>query len=150
MCEYRYIISDVLPSDYKELLNVWESSVRATHHFLKEEDFNEIKSSLKKEYFPLVELKCIKNDNGEIIAFMGINDDKLEMLFVHDDMRNKGIGKVLLRHAIEQCHISKVDVNEQNEQAVGFYQKHGFRVTKRSELDGQGKPYPILEMELQK
>ena len=143
-------ISNVSPQEYDELVRVWESSVKATHHFLKEEDFKEIKSALKGEYFPAVDLKCLKDETGKIIAFSGVYGNKLEMLFVHADMRGKGAGKMLLSYAIQKSDISKVDVNEQNIQAVEFYKKHGFSIVKRNELDGQGKPYPILEMELQK
>ena len=46
------------------------------------------------------------------------------------------------------CGATLVDVNEQNEQAVGFYLKMGFTVTGRSPLDAQGKPYPLLHMAL--
>lgn len=70
------------------------------------------------------------------------------MLFMHPDYRGKGIGKVLLTYAVEALGLRKVDVNEQNEGAVGFYRHYGFEVVGRSELDGTGKPYPILHMEL--
>jgi putative acetyltransferase len=39
-------------------------------------------------------------------------------------------------------------VNEQNPQAVGFYEHIGFLITGRSTLDGQGKPFPLLHMKL--
>ncbi len=39
-------------------------------------------------------------------------------------------------------------VDEQNEQAVGFYLKMGFEVAGRSELDSTGKPFPLLHMAL--
>ncbi len=79
---------------------------------------------------------------------MGISGDKLEMLFVHDEMRDRGIGRLLLQHAIAQYHISKVDVNEQNIQAIGFYKNNGFKIVDRKEQDGEGRAYPILEMQL--
>lgn len=41
------------------------------------------------------------------------------------------------------------DVNEQNEQAIGFYIYKGFSVAGRSELDGTGKPYPILHLKFE-
>ncbi|OAT53609.1 histone acetyltransferase [Providencia heimbachae ATCC 35613] len=41
-----------------------------------------------------------------------------------------------------------IDVNEQNPQAVGFYQHMGFSQYRRSELDGQGNPFPVLHMRL--
>jgi putative acetyltransferase len=41
-----------------------------------------------------------------------------------------------------------VDVNEQNPQGVGFYRHMGFEQVGRSELDGQGNPFPLLHMRL--
>ncbi|MGL5619396.1 MAG: GNAT family N-acetyltransferase, partial [Tannerellaceae bacterium] len=72
----------------------------------------------------------------------------LEMLFVDNDYRYCGIGKTLVTYAIAALHVNKVDVNEQNVQAVGFYKHMGFEIQRRSELDGEGKAYPILHMQL--
>lgn len=68
------------------------------------------------------------------------------MLFVHNDYQGKDIGKKLVAFAIETRQVCKVDVNEQNIQAVGSYQHMGFSVVTRSELDADGKAYPILHM----
>jgi len=46
--------------------------------------------------------------------------------------------------------VTKVDVNEQNGQAIGFYHHCGFKTIKRSELDALGKPHPTLHMQLEK
>lgn len=87
-------------------------------------------------------------ENGRLIGFMGIAEENVEMLFIHNDARGKGIGKQLLEYGIANCKVAKVDVNEQNAQAVGFYEYMGFHILNRSELDGQGKAYPILHMAL--
>ena len=39
-----------------------------------------------------------------------------------------------------------VDVNEQNDDAVGFYASLGFSVVGRSPTDGGGRPFPLLHM----
>ena len=85
--------------------------------------------------------------DGQIIGFIGTSSDNIEMLFIEPDFRDQGVGKALTYFVIEELNIQKVDVNEQNPQAVGFYQKLGFKVISRSELDGQGKAYPVLHLE---
>lgn len=72
----------------------------------------------------------------------------LEMLFVDDEARGSGVGTALLREAIRQYGVRRVDVNEQNPQALGFYLQQGFTEFGRSELDGDGMPYPILHLTL--
>ncbi|MDC9615019.1 GNAT family N-acetyltransferase, partial [Xenorhabdus khoisanae] len=73
---------------------------------------------------------------------------RVEMLFITPQARGTGVGKMLLEFAIDKLKISELDVNEQNTQGVGFYQHMGFQVFSRSELDGQGNPFPLLHMKL--
>ncbi len=143
-------IHPVLPADYDEIVQVWESSVRATHHFLEEEDLLFYKQAIRNEYLPsgMLRLLCLKEDKGVIAGFMGLSEDSIEMLFIRPESRGQGVGKILLIHAIKELKKNKVDVNEQNEQAVGFYQHFGFKTISRSALDPSGKPYPILHMSL--
>lgn len=144
----KHTIDTIQKLEYPEVVEVWEASVRATHDFLKEEDIQYFKPLILNTYLDAVELRCIRNEQQNIIGFLGVAEQNVEMLFIHPDYRGKSIGKSLLTYAIEQMNATKVDVNEQNEQAVGFYQYFGFHVINRSELDASGKPYPILHMEL--
>ena len=134
--------------DYNELIEVWEASVRATHHFLPEADIRYFKPLILSQYFDAVKLYCIRHQN-KIAGFLGVSPTKIEMLFIHPNYMRKGIGKKLLLHAVENLKLKLVDVNEQNSQAVEFYTRFGFKVINRSEKDGLGKPYPILYMALQ-
>lgn len=145
----NYQIERIEKSDYQEVVDVWELSVRATHHFLKEEDIAYFKPLILNTYLDAVDLRCIKNADGKIIGFSGVAEDNLEMLFIHPDQRGKGIGKQLLAYAIKEQGVTKVDVNEDNQQALGFYERFGFKTYGRSALDGLGKPYPILHLKLE-
>ncbi|WP_299901304.1 acetyltransferase [uncultured Aquimarina sp.] len=146
----KYNIDTINKSEYQEVVEVWESSVRATHHFLKEEDIAYFKPLILNTYLDAVTLRCVRNENKKIVGFLGVAEQNLEMLFIDPNYRGKKIGKTLLEYSIDQMEVIKVDVNEQNEQAVGFYKHQGFEVINRSELDATGKPYPILHMELKK
>lgn len=144
------IIHTATASNYPEITAVWEASVRATHHFLTEADIQFYKPLILNEYLKSVTLYYIKGANNNIQGFIGIADHKIEMLFIHPDARGKGLGKLLLQYAVKEEAVSKVDVNEENEQAVAFYEHMGFVVVTRSPLDSSGKPHPILSMELNK
>ncbi|CAL2083068.1 GNAT family N-acetyltransferase [Tenacibaculum sp. 190524A05c] len=143
-------IDTIDKSEYQQVVDLWESSVRATHNFLKEEDIQYFKPLILNTYLDAVELRCIRNNEKKIIGFLGVAEQNLEMLFIDPEYRGKKIGKNLLNYSITNLNVTKVDVNEQNEQAVGFYKYCGFEVIDRSELDSTGKPYPILHMELKK
>jgi putative acetyltransferase len=144
-----YTLNAPSRDEYPILLDIWESSVRATHHFLKEGHVEELKKIIQEnKVFDSVELTCARGDKNQVLGFIGVAYGNLEMLFVGSDAIGKGIGKMLIQYAISQLKVTKVDVNEQNEQALKFYEHFGFRTVSRSELDGQGNPYPILHMEL--
>ncbi|WP_299715131.1 GNAT family N-acetyltransferase [uncultured Tenacibaculum sp.] len=143
-------IDTINKTEYQEVVDLWEASVRATHHFLKEEDIEYFKPLILNTYLDAVELRCIRNNEKKIVGFLGVAEQNLEMLFIDPEYRGKKIGKKLLNYSIDNLNVTKVDVNEQNEQAVGFYKHCGFEVIDRSELDSSGKPYPTLHMELKK
>ncbi len=137
-----------LYSGYEELVPLWEASARSSHSFLSEGDILFYKSLLVSELFPAVKLYVIRNKNAQIIAFMGLSDELIEMLFVHPEEQGWGYGRTLIEYAIQKEQITKVDVNEQNESALGFYRRQGFKVIGRDETDSMGKPFPILHLEM--
>ncbi|TDQ07120.1 GNAT family N-acetyltransferase [Pedobacter metabolipauper] len=143
-----YEISEVDSAEYVVVADLWEVSVRETHDFLTEKDILYFKPRMFNAYLPEIDLRCCRDEDHEIIAFLGVEDHKIEMLFVHPDHFGKGIGKLLVNYAIEEMKIIYVDVNEQNHAALRFYVKMGFKTFNRIPLDGFGKPYPILNMTL--
>ena len=76
---------DIFPVEekhYSEIVSVWEASVRATHHFLSEDDIQFFKPRILNQYLKAVTLACIKNIQQKIIGFIGTADNKIEMLFI--------------------------------------------------------------------
>jgi len=128
------------------LLAVWESSVRATHLFLREGDVDCLRPFVKQG-LQEVPLLFYAEENGAPCAFLGMDGDSIEMLFVAEELRSQGIGSALMRQALA-LGARRVDVNEQNPQALDFYRRFGFKVTSRDELDSLGLPYPILHCAL--
>lgn len=132
------------PDEYEAVEGVWWASVQATHQFISSEYLLEIKSKIKSDYLPQVEL-YVWREQGQVKAFLGMSTEAVEMLFVHPNSSGRGIGQALLTFAVQngRCH---VDVNEANKAVLAFYEKQGFRIVGRTEHDSAGKPYPILHL----
>jgi len=141
-------IQGATKENHQKLIDVWEASVRATHDFLSEEKIAELKPLILEQYFNAVDLFCFKDNNDRILGFIGVAASNIEMLFVDPDYIGQKIGRKLIEYAIENLDASKVDVNEQNPDAIGFYQRMGFVQTGRSALDEQGNPFPLIHMKL--
>lgn len=166
------------PAELDALTDLWEASVRATHAFLAPEDIPFFRQLVRREALPTVDLYVIREtgtgdagtgesgteeseagqsgtgkfgtgNSDAFAAFAGVSGDMLEMLFVAPEARGRGLGRALVEYATTHCGVQRVDVNEQNPQAAGFYCRMGFRTTHRDAIDPSGKPYPILHMQLE-
>ena len=130
------------------LCQVWESSVRATHHFLSEEDIRSLAVYVPQALAQVPVLVVAFSDQGIPVGFMGIDGTRLEMLFLSPDVRGTGLGRQLLQRGIRRYGVTSFCVNEQNPQALDFYLHMGFQVRSRTETDEQGNPFPLLCMSL--
>ena len=139
-------ISEYNGTDYTVLEEIWERSVRASHGFLDEEAIMDIKQALIPDYFPNVSL-YVAYDQDRIVGFMGLSDNRIEMLFIDGDQCGRGYGTALITFATG-LGATEVDVNEQNPEALKFYRANGFIIKGRSETDDAGRPYPILHLSL--
>ena len=131
------------------LTDLWERSVRAPHDFLAPEDIPFFRRMVRQEALPAAEIYVIRDSGNGFAAFAGIGADRLEMLFVAPSARGKGLGRELVEHVAVHCGVRRVDVNEQNAQAAGFYARMGFRIVSRDALTGD-KTKCIKEEQLQK
>ena len=128
---------------------LWERSVRATHDFLSEDDIQRLLPLVRDCYLPMPALEVwVYEDTQGIGGFVGTGGNNVEMLFIDPNRRGQGIGRQLLDFVRARHDTLRVDVNEQNPQAVGFYLHYGFIQTGRSPVDGEGKPFPLLHMAL--
>lgn len=148
--------------DHSALADLWRRSVEATHHFLPSGEVERLFHDVRNAYLPGVEVlwvaelaPCGQAASAQYVAgstlagFIGCNGAQVEMLFVEPRCFRHGVGKALLEHVRALHPRLTLDVNEQNPQALAFYERQGFKVVGRSALDGQGNPYPLLHMEWQ-
>ncbi|MGV6994836.1 GNAT family N-acetyltransferase [Desulfovibrio sp. QI0430] len=148
--------------DHAALADLWRRSVEATHHFLPSGEVERLFHDVRNAYLPGVEILWVaelapcgqaapaQHAAGSMLAgFIGCNGAQVEMLFVEPRCFRHGVGGALLEHMRALHPRLTLDVNEQNPQALTFYERQGFKVVGRSALDGQGNPYPLLHMEWQ-
>ena len=157
---------------YEALAHLWRRSVVATHHFLPPAEVERLFEDVRSLYLPGVEAlwvaelhaaeyasqpncgqnaaSCATTGGVRPVGFMGCNGPQVEMLFVDPVCFRHGVGAALLAHAQAAHQRLTLDVNEQNPQALAFYERQGFRIVGRSAQDGQGMPYPLLHMEWQR
>lgn len=143
-----YEVKDRNPRLVDQLVAVWEDSVRSTHLFLSSEEVKKIKEFVPCTLMKVEHLIIAEKAPSRPVAFMGMENNRLEMLFLSPLERGKGLGRKLLEYGIRNYGINEVAVNEQNPQAVGFYRHMGFEEYKRTDFDEEGNPYPLLYMKL--
>ena len=121
------------------IVQLWEANVKVTHTFLTEDEIQNIKQYVPQAVEHVPHLCIALSEKGELLGFIGVADQRLEMLFIQVNARGQGIGKQLLRYAIKNFDVK---------QAIGFYEHLGFVTYKRTDLDEEGQPYPLLYMKL--
>ncbi|PTS74922.1 acetyltransferase [Stenotrophomonas sp. HMWF023] len=132
-------------TDGDALVDLWRRAVDATHDFLSAEDRQAIDTEVAG-FLPQAPLVVAVDDQDRPQGFMLIDGSHMEALFIDPDVRGTGIGRQLLLHAVARHPQLTTDVNTQNAQAVGFYQRMGFTETGRSPVDSQGRPYPLIHL----
>lgn len=133
------------PADGKRAVQIWRDAVDATHDFLRPEDRVAIEQEVAG-FLPAAPLWLAVDGADRPIGFMLLDGASMEALFIDPAHRGEGVGRALITHALERHPILTTEVNEQNMQAVGFYEHMGFIPIGRSERDGQGRAYPLIHL----
>lgn len=140
-------IRSAVAADYPALLEIWRRSVEATHKFLTPTDIDAIERDVAR-YLPQMSNLRVAEDGNGLTGFIAVEGDTVEMLFVDASVQGRGIGSALLASVATDHDVLRVDVNEQNPPGRAFYAAKGFSETGRSEIDGEGRPFPLLHLEL--
>ncbi len=132
-------------ADGARLLDIWRRAVDATHHFLDPADRGAIDAEVA-DVLPRSAAWLATDADDQAVGFMLIEGTHMDALFIDPDWHGQGVGRSLVAHALELHPAMTTDVNEQNDGALGFYERMGFARAGRSDRDGQGRPYPLLHL----
>lgn len=140
-------IEQLNSNHYNEIITVWNKAIRATQNFLSTDDIRILEQKTLVELFGRVSIYGVRFNNKEIAGFIGIDENKIEMLFVSPDFTKRGIGTFLLNFAITEKGANELEVYERNINAIRLYEKAGFISVSKQDCDSLiKKPYPILTM----
>lgn len=131
--------------DLPRVMEIWRKAVDATHDFLDPADRVAIETELLA-FLPQVSLLLALDAAGMPQGFMFLHEGHLEALFIEPGHHGRGMGKAFVQQAVAAYPDLTVDVNEQNPQALAFYEHVGFVPIGRSTHDGQGRPYPLIHL----
>ncbi len=133
------------PDDGPRVVEVWAAAVDATHDFLTPEDRAAIGREVET-FLPAAPLTLAVDRRDRAVGFMLIDNGHMQALFIDPEHHGAGVGRMLIEYALAVHPLLTTDVNEQNGQALGFYEHMGFERTGWSATDGQGRPYPLIHL----
>lgn len=81
--------------------------------------------------------------NGNITGFTIYYDNLIHLMMVDVDLHRQGLGSLLLSHVEEQLFqrgntIIRLETFEGNRQAINFYKKNGWKITKKDKDAKEG------------
>ncbi|HYI59764.1 MAG TPA: acetyltransferase [Microlunatus sp.] len=132
--------------DLPQLILIWRGAVEASHGFLTPDDVDWYEELVSGHLPRMSDLRVAVRDDGRPVGFIAAEAGEIHMLFVAPQAHGTGVGTALLEHVGATESTLRLDVNEQNPAAVAFYLARGFEQVGRSELDGQGRPFPLLHL----
>ena len=144
----QYAPAERTPQLVAALVEIWEASVRATHHFLSPAEIAQIKPEVPQALAAVAQLLVAEDTDGRPLGFLGAEDQQLEMLFLAPNARGQGLGRRMMEYAMQHYSVCELTVNEQNPQAVAFYTHLGFHPHHRTPKDEHARPYPLLYLRL--
>ena len=116
--------------DTETVIRIWLAASVRSHSFIDKAYWEEKAEAMRTLYLPLSEI-VVDEDRatGEVVAFMAFVEDYLAALFVAPAHQKRGVGSRLLALAKKMRGTLDLSVYAENERAVVFYQKNGFRIT---------------------
>lgn len=132
----------------KKLLKIWEDSVRATQE-VSEEFITHRRKEIEKDYIAKAEEILICTTTEEWLGFIAVQKDEITLLFIAPQYFGKGIGKALLKEALNR-HLypfEKIKLNSRK-QALGFYQSLGFKKAGKLFLAGASGKVTLIPLNI--
>lgn len=114
--------------DISDVLQIWLETNIEAHNFIEKEYWTG-NYEMVKQILPEAEVYVYEDEkNGQIVGFIGMNNQYVEGLFVKETAQSRGIGKQLLDHAKSRKTELRLGVYQKNMRAVRFYLRENFLI----------------------
>lgn len=121
-------------TDLDRVMEIWLDSNIEAHNFIAR-DYWEKNAPTVREQLLQAEVYVFES-YGDILGFVGLQDDYLAGIFVDKNFRSEGVGKELLNLVKTVHNLLTLSVYEKNPRAIAFYERDGF-VVKSKSLDSE-------------
>lgn len=123
------MIRKATKNDLNIIMDIWLSANVSAHNFISEEywnnHFEEVRTAISSSEVYVFEDSVIK-------GFVGVKGNYIAGIFIKEEFQAKGIGGKLISFLKTFKPELILNVYEQNENAVGFYEKHGFQISQKN------------------
>ena len=120
------MIRELQKADINKVADIWLDTNVTAHSFISSQNWQNNFEFVKE--LLLQATVYVYEDNQEIQGFIGLNDEYIEGIFVSDEMRSQGIGKLLLDFVKNRKAKLSLNVYQKNIRAIHFYQREGFAI----------------------
>lgn len=121
-------------TDLDRVMEIWLDSNIEAHDFITRDYW--VKNALTVREQLLQAEVYVFESYGDILGFVGLQDDYLAGIFVDKNFRSEGVGKELLNLVKTVHNLLTLSVYEKNSRAIAFYEREGF-VVKSKSLDSE-------------
>ncbi len=137
------MIRKLKKADINKVVDIWLDANLKAHYFISEQYWKS-KLELVKELLPQAEV-YVYDDNEKIHGFVGLNDEYIEGIFVSEEKRRQGIGRLLLNYIKKKKKRLFLNVYQKNTRAIHFYKKARFKIKSEGfDKDADEKDYLMM------
>ena len=140
-----YTIRKLKNKEIDKVMEIWKFSTVKAHSFIDEKYWENNYDVVKSIYMPLADT-FVYDDGESIRGFISIVDNEfIGALFIDIDYQGLGIGSKLIDYVSNKYKKLGLAVYKENEGAVMFYQKKGFKVIREQQNEDSGFDEYIME-----
>ncbi|QEN08192.1 GNAT family N-acetyltransferase [Oceanispirochaeta crateris] len=137
-------INEITEKDITQIIDIWYEVSLQAHDFIPSDYWRNNKDQMSDKYIPMSETYQA-TDGDEILGFISLLDDYLAAIFVKSEFQGKGIGSLLLNHAMNLRNTLELKVFCKNRKSIEFYKSRGFTVISEAKDNETGESELVMK-----